>query len=62
MPPKENPTTEGRASCVSFDHWTHDALTLSAYRAQHLIASRGIRPKLAVMMAACALGGGAHHG
>lgn len=60
MPRKENPTAKGRASRVSFGDWTQDALTLSAYRAQHLIGSYGIRPETAAMLAAIAFGGGAH--
>ena len=37
-----------------------DPLTLSAYRAQHLIAAHGIRPDLAVMVASLAFGGHGH--
>lgn len=58
----EYPAMDGRASRVSFGHWTPEALTLSAYRAQHLIAHCGIRPELATMLAALAFGGGACHG
>ena len=57
MPQKENPTCKGRASCVSFGHWTQESLTLSAYRAQHLIGAYGIRPELAAMLPALAFGG-----
>lgn len=59
----ENPTpNEGRASRVSFGHWTPEALSLSALRAQHLIGAFGIRPELAAMIAALAFSGGAYHG
>ncbi len=60
MPRKENPTTMGRASRVSFGHWTQDAFTLAAYRAQHLIGTYSIRPETAAMLAAIAFGGHAH--
>lgn len=60
MPRKENPATKGRASHVSFGDWTQDALILSAYRAQHLIGSYGLRPETATMLAAIAFGGHAH--
>jgi len=60
MPRKENPTAKGRASRVSFGDWTQDALTLSAYRAQHLIGTFGLRPETAAMLAAIAFGGHAH--
>lgn len=60
MPRKDNPTAKGRASCVSFGHWTQEALTLSTYRAQHLIGSYGVRPELAIMLTALAFGGHGH--
>lgn len=60
MPRKENPTAKGRASRVSFGHWTQDALSLSAYRAQHLIGTYGIHPETAAMLAAIAFGGHGH--
>lgn len=60
MPRKENPTAMGRASRVSFGDWTHEAITLSAYRAQHLIGSYSIRPETAAMLASFAFGGHAH--
>lgn len=62
MPHNENPTNKGRASRVSFGDWTHEALTLSALRTQHLIGVYGIRPELAAMLAALAFGGSASHG
>lgn len=62
MPNNENPTNKGRASRVSLGDWTQDALTLPAYRAQHLISLYGIRPEMAAMVAAFAFGGGASHG
>lgn len=60
MPHNEHPTPKGRASRVSLGNWTHEALTLSALRAQHLIGVYGIRPELAAMLAAIAFGGGGH--
>lgn len=62
MPHNENPTNKGRASRVSFADWTQEALTLSTYRAQHLIALYSIRPEMAAMFAALAFGGGACNG
>lgn len=44
-------------SCNHLGGCLHDPLTLSAYRAQHLIAEHGIRPDLAAMMASLAFGG-----
>ena len=60
MPRKENPTAKGRASRVSFGDWTQDTLTLSAYRAQHLMGAFGLRPETAAMLAAVAFGEHAH--
>lgn len=61
MPKNENPALkEGRASCVLFADWTHEALTVSSYRAQYLIGECGIRPELAAMIAALAFGGHGH--
>lgn len=62
MPHNENPANGGRASRVSFADWTHEALTRSIYRAQHLIAPYGIRLEMAAMFAAPAIGRGACHG
>lgn len=44
-------------SCNQLGCCLHDPLTLSAYRAQHLIAEHGIHPDLATMMASLAFGG-----
>ena len=44
-------------SCNQLGGCLQDTLTLSAYRAQHLIAEHGIRPDLAAMMASLAFGG-----
>ena len=58
---KQNPTAKGdRVLWNSLVGASTESLTLSAYRAQHLIGSYGIRPELAVMVAAFAFGGGAH--
>lgn len=62
MPQKQNPTAEGRALWNALDGASTESLTLSAYRAQYLIGSYGIRPELAAMVAGFAFGGGAHHG
>lgn len=45
------------ASCNQLGRCLHDPLTLSAYRAQHLIAEHGVRPDLAAMVASFAFGG-----
>lgn len=61
MPQTRNPTAKGdRALCVSFADWTREPSTLSAYRAQHVIAAYGVRPQLAAVVAALAFGGGDH--
>lgn len=61
MPQKQNPTAKGsRVSWNSLDGASTESLTLSAYRAQHLIGSYGVCPELAAMIAALAFGGGAH--
>lgn len=61
MPPKQNPTAKGsRVLWNSLVGASTESLTLSAYRAQHLIGTYGIRPELAAMLAAIAFGG--HHG
>lgn len=61
MPQKsETRAVEARASRNSCGGWFRDPLTLSAYRAQHLIAAYGLRPELAAMLAAVAFGGGDH--
>lgn len=60
MPQIENPTATGRASWKSLVGASKDCLTLSAYRAQHLIVAHGVRPDLAAMLAAIAFGGGAN--
>lgn len=61
MPQTRNPTAKGdRASCVLLGGATHEAFTLSTYRAQHVIAAYGVRPQLAAVVAALAFGGGDH--
>ena len=61
MHTKQNPTAKGsRVLWNSLDGASADTLTLSAYRAQHLIGSYAIRPELAAMIAAFAFGGGAN--
>lgn len=60
-PKNETPlAATGGASCNQRGGCLHDPLTLSAYRAQHLIAAHGIRPDLAVMVASIAFGGNGH--
>lgn len=61
MPHNQNPTAKGsRVLWNSLVGASTESFTLSAYRAQHLIATYGIRPELAAMLAAIAFGG--HHG
>lgn len=60
MPTKQNPTTKGRVLWNSLQASSTDTLTLSAYRAQHLIGSYAVRPELAAMIATIAFGGGAN--
>jgi hypothetical protein len=50
----------GGASCNQLSRCLQETLTLSAYRAQHLIAEHGIRPDLAAMVASIAFGGNGH--
>ena len=61
MTQKQNPTASGsRVRWNSLVGASTESLTLSTYRAQHLISTCGIRPELAAMMAALVFGGGAH--
>lgn len=60
MPPKQNPTTEGRVLWNALVGCSTETITLSALRAQHLIGSYAIRPELAAMVAALAFGGYDH--
>lgn len=61
MPQKQNPTAKGdRVLWNSLVGASTESLTLSAYRAQHLIGGYSIRPELAVMLAAIAFGGYGH--
>ncbi len=61
MPQQQNPTAKGdRVLWNSLVGASTESLTLSAYRAQHLIGSYGIRPETAVMLAAIAFGGHGH--
>ena len=50
----------GGVSCNQRGGCLRDPLTLSAYRAQHLIAEHGIRADLAAMVASLAFGGHGH--
>ena len=60
-PKKDTPLAgTGGASCNQLGGCLHETLTLSAYRAQHLIAAHGIRPDLAAMVASIAFGGNSH--
>ncbi len=61
MPEKKKPR-QGRAevSCNQVGACLQETLTLSAYRAQHLITEHGIRPDLATMVAGLAFGGHGH--
>lgn len=47
-------------SCNQLGGCLQESLTLSAYRAQHLIAAHGIRPDLAATVASIAFGGQSH--
>lgn len=56
-PKNETPlAATGGASCNQRGGCLHNSLTLSAYRAQHLISAHGIRPDLAAMVASLAFG------
>lgn len=60
-PKNETPLAgTGGASCNQLGGCLHETFTLSAYRAQHLIAEHGIRPDLAAMVASLAFGGHGH--
>lgn len=61
MPQTQNPTAEGsRVLWNSLVGTSTESITLSTYRAQHLIGTYGIRPEMAAMIAALAFGGGVH--
>lgn len=61
MPPKQNPTAKGdRVLWNSLVGASTESLTLSAYRAQHLIGSYALRTEMAVMLASLAFGGQGH--
>ena len=60
MPQTNETPHNGGASWNSLVGASTESLTLSAYRAQHLIAEHGIRPELAAMVASIALGGNGH--
>lgn len=61
MSPKQNPTASGsRVPWNSLVGASKESLTLSAYRAQHLIDNCGIHAELAAMLAAFVFGGGVH--
>lgn len=48
----------GGASRDQLPGWSRSNLTLSTFRAQHLIGSYAVRPEIAAMVAALAFGGG----
>lgn len=58
----ENPTLskKGRASCVRFADGTHEAISLSVLRAQHLAARHAMTLETAAIFAALAFGGSQH--
>jgi hypothetical protein len=64
MPRIQNPTAveSSRVSWNSLVGASTETLTLSRYRAQHLIGAYGISPELAAAVAPLAFGGGAYHG
>ena len=64
MPRIQNPTAmvSSRVSWNSLVGASTETLSLSCYRAQHLIGTYGIRPELAATVAPLAFGGGAYHG
>ena len=61
-PDMQNPGVQAGASRNRLGSRLHPSLTLSAYRAQHLISTYAMRPELAALVASLAFGGGAHHG
>lgn len=61
MPQKQNPTANGdRVLWNSLVGASTESITLSAFRAQHLIGTYAMRPELAAMVAALAFGGHGH--
>ncbi len=62
--PQTNETPAGvqtaGVSCNQRGGCLQETLTLSSFRAQHLIAAHGIRPDLAAMVASIAFGGHDH--
>lgn len=61
--PQTNETPAGSnagVSCNQLGGCLQETLTLSAYRAQHLIAEHGCDPQLAAMLASIAFGGHGH--
>jgi hypothetical protein len=52
----------GASRDLLFGGWSQPLSSLEAQQAQILIAAHHVRPELAVMIAALAFGGGAHHG
>ena len=61
-PEMQNPGVQAGASRNQLGGWLRPSLTLSAYRAQHLISTYDMRPELAALVASLAFGGGAYHG
>lgn len=60
MTQKQNPAAMGRVLWNALQGASTESLTLSTYRAQHLIGSYGIHPETSVMLAAIAFGGNGH--
>lgn len=52
---------QGRVGCDKLAGGSHHFLSLSSYRAQHLIAL-WVRPELAALVASLVFDGGAFHG
>jgi hypothetical protein len=57
---KAPPLAGGRASNDQRPGGSNPSITLTALRAQFLIAAHSVRPELAAMVAAAAFGAGAH--
>lgn len=61
MPQKQNPAAKGeRVLWNSLVGASIESITLSAFRAQHLIGNYGIRPEMAAMVVALAFEGHGH--
>ncbi len=62
MAEKQNPTTQDRVLWSGLVGASTESITLTAHRAQHLIAVCGVRPELASMVAALVFGTGEPRG